>query len=468
MNWDRFQTLLLAVLVGLSLVLTYNLWTYKYDFSSLENTGGYVESAISSSGSRLLSDVIHPDKAILEEDGAHYGLASGTALTEMFTEVTRARYSKVRSQGEDMEKQKTEAAPRDNGITLVFPTPVPVTLFGEMLQGDNEDESGASEFSMVDAALVFDRAVFYEDEDDETTDMIVIFKRGEQSVATARVHDLSFADLETFYQDDRERYVPVQLKDRTVFIPDGPVSMNKVYYGYDWININTFKRALFSNPDIVERQGDYLTSGTQLLKQSHYTIKYFDGEPSSKQDRASETDDAHAYVKESFTDINSRSGWTDAYMLFDAPLPEDGKPDAERSVVFRLMVNGGGSRYPVFSSVSGQYPYKDPGTILLTWKNGAIYEYARSQMKIQEYRGDEHVQPLPPGEKVLQELESHPAIQMKAVEDLRLGYHMDYPPSARDFVGFDPGWFVKYEGSWQSFDDLTETEERDMKGENTQ
>ena len=459
MNWGRFRTLLLTVLVVLSLVLTWNLWTYQSEFHKPENTK-YVESAIVSDGKRTLAEVVHPEKAIYQKkNGEIYGVPSGSDLKEMFQMVTKAEFHGTQIFGNAASEQKVRTL-RSNGIEMIFPVPIPLTLFGKMLQGDTGGQTEKTPvFAEADPSILFDRVVFYQTGGENKTNLEAFFKNGEKEVASAKVNNLSFTDLNNFYKD-AEAYDPQKLNGKTIYLPKNPVKVEKILYYYKWISEAQFKNVLFNNnPYVTQRQG-YYTSYSQLLKINNHIINYINTEPGSEKTNQSDASSAgsSSVIQDSFNYINGQSGWTDSYMLFDyTPMKKLG---SRRSVTFRMMIgyNSGYNRrsYPVFSKVSGTYPYNDAGTIQLSWENGGVHEYGRTEMDVGDLpEGKEHIL-LPSGREILNKLKMSKNVHMDLVKDLCIGYQMEYPTEPKEeVVRFTPMWYVLYDGGWEPVEQLT-------------
>ncbi|HET7615840.1 MAG TPA: two-component system activity regulator YycH, partial [Bacillales bacterium] len=73
MNWEGFKTLLLTILVALSLILTWNLWTYQFKYRTAEDATP-PNTALAADGKKNVSDVVHPIKAIYHEKEMNHGI----------------------------------------------------------------------------------------------------------------------------------------------------------------------------------------------------------------------------------------------------------------------------------------------------------------------------------------------------------------------------------------------------------
>lgn len=458
MNWETFKSLLLTVLVVLSLFLTWNLWNYQSDYQKVEDTS-YVNSTISEK--RSLSEVVRPFQVIFHKKGNDYGMTSMSDLKDMFRSVTKAEYKQV---NEIKNKQKGDP-PKTNAIELIFPEAIPILLFGDMVHKSSDDQTrGVMGFSALDSDLEFDRIVFYKT-DIKSANMKAHFNNEDSPVATAYVSGLSFDDLDQ-YQDKNSALVASNKlgNNHNVYLPKNKVGIPEVYYSYSWIPVEQFKVALFSDPHNVLRQGDYFTSGINLLKESEHTIKYVNSDPGTGHQKNTEPVDSKTIIQQSFDYINGHSGWTDQYVFFDYVRHTGGLDEPLREeVTFRLMINSGQKGYPVFTdNVYGNYPYQDAGTILLNWSSSNVHEYARTLIDIKARIEEKNPSWLPSGSEIIQKLKTSDNIEWGKVRDLRIGFDMEYPPKPNAVV-FTPNWFVLYgeksRAEWKKVYKLTEPKE---------
>ncbi len=85
MNYERIKTGLLIGLVGLSLILTWQLWTFQPDFALIDDSTRYVPTEAMSE-ERKLADVILPEQMIVHRQEQH---AMIPASDERFEEFYR-------------------------------------------------------------------------------------------------------------------------------------------------------------------------------------------------------------------------------------------------------------------------------------------------------------------------------------------------------------------------------------------
>lgn len=449
MNWEGFKTLLLTILVLLSFLLTSNLWTYETQNHHGEQSN-FVTSAITKdpqNGKRALSEVIHPGKSVLHQGGKNYGLVSGTVLSKQFQAVIGAKYHDVMIYGEDVTSSKLANAikePGSDSIEIIFPTKIPISLFGQLLEAPQNSKQGG-----FTNDIGFDRIFFYKADQKRTTKMLAFFKAGKDPVGMAKVNNVSFADLEHFFNKDH-----VFIKRKGIYFPAGEPHLKELYYfsAYSWIDVDRFKKALFDDPKyVVESQRNLFSSTSEVMQVKNHILQFSNTEPGTQQlNQNLSLTGGPPNIQISFNYIDSHSGWTDPYTLFAYKRPENKKSDSQASVVYRLMAGKGETKYPVFGKITGSYPhYDDAGTILVMMGNGSVYKYMRTLMNLGSFPDGSQPADLESGTALWNELSSSKNVQLYRVKDIRIGYKMKngFPPKNGTVV-FVPKWYVLYQNQW--------------------
>ncbi|HET7627685.1 MAG TPA: two-component system activity regulator YycH [Bacillales bacterium] len=468
MSWEGFKSLLLTLLVGLSFVLTWNLWTYQFQYRTTENTEP-INSALVEDGKRNVADVVQPIEAVYHKDTKHYGVSIGTGVDKVYEKVRNAVFTNFEPYPQAItnltikEKTNWQEPDRDH-IALVFPSVIPTNLFGKIVLANLSETRDERKSNIADGPeLYFDRMVIYNISKQDASYLKVFFKKGNKTVARARLNRISFGDLSDLFQNSDE-YVEVKVDGRELYFPMHPkvAQVSYVRDGQDggWIPDEDFKRALFTYPDIVDHQGNVYTSNAQVMIVKNHIITLH----GTNQPKSNSSKDDQSIIQKSFDYINSHNGWTDDYMLFHMNLsqPEEKVSVAEGKVVYRLLIAmASGKALPVFS---GSMIGFDPVTLSVSFVNGDIDEYRRSQINFDKNPLDEKEVELPSGEQVWERLESSD-LDLEKLSAVTVGYYMDYPPDAMT-IRFSPKWFVRYDGRWQTIDDLLKkNEEQERRGD---
>lgn len=462
MKWEGFKTLLLAVLVMLSLVLTWNLWTYHSNSVRLAKP---TFSEISPNGKRAITQVVRPDQAIFHDDGNNYGVVSGTDLTKMFEMITGAQLDKVQICGNDLTHQKVKNCelnqPTANSVEMIFPTPIPISLFGAMVQQSGKNQSSTSYLQFTSKnSLEFNRIVYYKAGHGKPHEVLAYFMDRKKIVAEADVSNVSFASLKNFYQD-KKVFLSRKHKGRTFYFPLHP-KPEKLRYNFNLIDASRFEKALFSNQNVLYHQKNYFATTNQSLRiSSDHAMRFENGEQTSGQTKNAAVSGNPPDIATAFEYVNSHSGWTDSYMLFQYSKSKENH-SLQGTVAFRLMMGKGANTYPVFDSVTEPFSYEDAGTILLTLEDGNVNQYMRTMINVTNktpYLEHKH---LSTGEEVWQQLETSKKVLMANVQNLCVGYEMNV--TSKDTAMFIPHWFVLYNGNWTTVSDLTRAKKTGHEG----
>ena len=243
-------------------------------------------------------------------------------------------------------------------------------------------------------------------------------------------------DLETardqFAASARD-YSQYTLSDtREIFLPDTKTDMQSMGYLVSEIPEDTFINALFTDPRYVKKVSDdrenTYTDGIRLMQvlKKKRMLQYTNSAVS---------DQAHKYAntlaQRSFDFINGHGGLTDSYRF-------DYMDSKKGQTTYRLYVDS----LPVFNE-SGMT------TLEQVWGAEELISYQRPLFKLSSLKyGDDQTISLPDGKTVIQSLEKNENVDMKLIQDIRLGYKL-IPESGTDgkniaAVNLKPIWYVVY------------------------
>lgn len=449
MKLETFKSILLTVLVAISVLLTWNLWTYQFNLERVEsNEDDYIDVAIDKNGSfSSIAKVVYPTKVIFHTDEQYYGTLHTAKVNTIYEAVRSAKFDQFTSF-----KSKSVKDRIDNSefVEVIFPGNVSPDLFKKVLTFVNGENTP---LDVQDP--VFDRIAFHKSAAKQT-DMIAVFKNQKNNiVATAKVTGLSFSDLLGYQEGVDQLYSLEELDSgNKVFLPREAPEILELRYYFDAVKEKTFIEALFLNKDVEFKGGDSYSDGIRLLKfEEGYVLKFID--PGSNKGNKGWPQNI---VQQSFDHVNGNSGWTDQYIFshyngFEAS-NEISDLNGSRSVVtFRLMMGEDNHKYPVFSPL-GLVQYDDAATIRLWWQNGGLKKFARTRMNMRPTPEPEFTEKieLPSGPDFLQSLSNVEEVKAELVEDIRIGYKMEN--TGYKLITLHPKWFILYNGEWQTLDDF--------------
>lgn len=460
MNWEGFRTLLLTVLVLLSFVLTWNLWTNQIGHQTSEGSN-FVISNIVNDGKKTITQVVQPDLAVYDDGEHYYGFHSGGRLNTLFQAISQAKYDfyYIRPQTNTNQKENlNQIVPNKNWVEFRFPTQMPLSLFSKILFGSSQGKLSIDKtLSNADTSILFNHIVISPTDQSKSKSkkLTAYFMNHSTVEAKARLSNASFSNLQAVFEHHKQQYIAKSSKAAShVFYLKAQPDPKIVSYRYTMINEDKFKNAFFPSSNVVHPYNDYYTSESLFLRASNNTIKFVNSAPGTGNSKT-RGNQVQAPIETSFNFVNSHSGWTDHYILFNYVRSKDIKPDSQSKVIYRLLVGDSKGDYPVFNS--GTMPFNiDAATLHITVQSGDISELSRSMMNL-SIRIQTYPNPVKfkTGHEAWKELTSNKDINMKQVKDMRIGYEMKYPPSKSREIRFQPKWFVLYNGNWQTLDQLS-------------
>lgn len=462
MNWEGFRTLLLTVLVLLSFVLTWNLWTNQSGSDKSEGSNFVNSDLVSSGGKKKISQVVQPDRAIYFDGTNHYGFDAGGEMNSLFQAISGAKFQVVytRSLSNNDQKENLDQKLPSNSskrVELLFPTRIPLPLFGKILGSSGGKTADDKVLVNTSNSLLFDHIIFSPSPKNSAAKIVAYFMNGSTVEARSNVSNVSFSDMSSIFAQHKHLYLAkTTTKDnsKVFYLPAEP-KVKKISYRYNMISADKFKNALFPNTNVTYQSPDYYQSESLFMRASDNMIKYINTSPGSGQSKSS-TSQSQTAIETGFNYINSHSGWTDHYLLFHYIPPRNSNSSSKSITDYRLFVGNEKEEYPVFSSVDKPFVnYHDAGTIHLTVQNGDVSELFRTMIDLDQQTLVKKFHAFKTGSEVWEELTSSKAVNMKLVNSIRVGYQMKFPSDPSGKVTFSPKWYVLYNGSWQTIDDLT-------------
>ncbi|TWI59636.1 YycH family regulatory protein [Halalkalibacter nanhaiisediminis] len=431
MNYEHIKTGLLIGLVGLSMILTWQLWTFQPNIELLDDTARYVPNEAMSE-ERKLTEIIRPEQIVIHQQGRHTMIPTND---ERFDQLYQKLLKTNFVEGDMLAVGPFPKQVQNGGIELIFPTSIPVDIFLSLFQVDQE------EFNLPLSTI--NRLYMYVDAQDEQVHMQMLSSKDTQVVEVET--NFSVGDFERNFLRPFNEYVEVfQANNRSstrelsehIYIPLGPVTAERLSFTASPIPGTFFRQALFSDPDSVKhyRQSgsvESFTDGNRMIniRNNGLFMEYRNPIFSGTHERSSK----HV-VQSSYEFINGHGGWTDKYILSDWN-SNDLRDEAE----YRLQVND----LPVLSFQGQDH------MVLQTSRSGNQTEtYFRPLFDLDNQPIDarEEVK-LPSGEDVLNRLKQLEFFHIERLQKVAVGYEMIMPNPS--FVTVEPHWFFLYDNSWR-------------------
>jgi regulatory protein YycH of two-component signal transduction system YycFG len=424
MRYETIKSVILTILALLSIVLTYNLWTYQPAYDTIDNN--YIHE-ISISEKRDISDVVRPTLLLFHKYGYHYGTVQPNVIEKFIQMMKKWDLYDWQNLSEELNSSEFFSLVHgDQRIEIVFPDIVPFDVFNSVISIDDDSLSNSS----------FDRLIIEINESNKHEADVYFVNYEERHVIEAQLESpLSYPFLASTWEkaEDYTRYFDYDVQGiRKLFLPQDALKFSVIKYYTYVINPDKFKLALFSDPSFVTKdlldQGDQYTDGTSMMNVDYQRSLITYVNPANNRVSFSMLKNGDL-LQQTIDFINDHGGWTDDYLYF-------GMSPAEQKVSFRLFIDG----FPVFNE-------EGMAEIMEFWGNNEIYKYVRPFYTLNLPLTAEHIT-LPSGYEMLDQLVNRPDFELEYLEDVTIGYKMYRDPQTPKVLIFEPSWYYRYGGSW--------------------
>ncbi|CAH0298778.1 Two-component system WalR/WalK regulatory protein YycH [Peribacillus sp. Bi96] len=429
MNFERAKSIILIILVGTSIFLTWSIWTYEPEYDPFEQSSEFIKIK---SDVQIVSDVIKPVSILFHGNGQHFRTVNPEEIGKMEKEFFQWSFTGVKEVSvKRLQRKFDEFVHEDGSIEIEFSDDIPISLYKTVLDITDKEVPGFS----------FDRIIIKQKDISGNESAVYFVSYDQEKIYQGMVDSKRLrVFMDKFYTGSYNKhpeYTAVTINSkRTLFVPENPVKINRFEYYIDYLDIGNLKNALFNYPKFVRQEsvsvGEEYTDGTRLMtiNKENYLISYIN--PAQKSKLFGSSSDL---LQKSIDFINDHAGWEDNNYRF-AYMSEN-----EQRVVFRLFVNG----YPAFN----EYGMTEIEQI---WGKEEIYSYDRPYFSLASVlppsEGSEV--PLRSGREVLNQLKAKDNIDFKSVEDISIGYKLNKSLDSKlvTLVTLEPTWYYRIGDKW--------------------
>lgn len=413
MSMENFKTIVLINLVVISLFLTFNLWTYVPDSTSMQNAK-FVQGNEGMNQTKI-SDVVRPTSIIVHKDKNHYGSRREADIESIYKPLEVGELHDFKeisiTKGDFLSYVHGEGK-----VELVFPTDIPFDAVKSMFNMKEKSTDKPKHFNriLLDLSRSKDQEIkinFVSDGDN--------FKIYEAKLSGVYLKDI--VNAQNQFIVSAKPYFDYQLNDmKKLFLPDGTTELNNITYISSNLAVDTFKNALFSDPrylsPITEMSKETFTDGIRSMEieNDRHMLKYKNSSVLTEK-----TIDNLMLLQKSFEFVSGHSGSLDSYRL-------DYMNKGE--TVFRLNEDG----YSVFNE-------DGLAELRQIWGSEEVMEYERPLLSLNT-KGIEQKVTLPSGHVVIASLENNPEIKKQVIKDIGIGYKLSLDGQV---VRLQPIWYVK-------------------------
>lgn len=427
MKLEVIKTYILAILVGISLILSYSLWNYNPDKETLEEEQLLDPNELDLGGTtETRNSLVVPSQMIFSKyENNYFSFSNPEESTKLFKDMTSWVLYNFRI---------TEANGRPNVtqgylVELIFPEALPMDVIPYFFTVNNPDEFLVPENGSFERVYV----TFNESEQSMTFSFLSVDGKTQlrADVNNAQKYDLLYSTISNL--TDLEEYTMLESEDYPIFVPIEPSNLMKYDLRIKKLPYSVLKNALFLDPSAVIE--NVTADQTLWYQDGPRSMQVFNQESSIRSMEfiyAQATRNPMTAIEildKSISEINGFNGWPNQYHLENI--------DTLYNDIQYLMYYKG---YPVF--------HPDNVTMIeqrLT--STEIIEHRQPLFSIsyvvegEEYR-------IPSGKKLINWLKGEDSIYSLAdIQDIKIGYRLT--PLSDIAISLTPAWYVKVHDRWQ-------------------
>lgn len=422
MKLETAKSLTLIVLIGVSLLLTYGLWSYQPSSDTLQdptyentNLGGEEETKKS---------LIEPNSIIFHANQRYFSFSDPLQQKKLYHEMQSwVMYNFETGPPEGVLEQ-------DYLAEIVFPDELPMNILSSLFKfNDREIMFPSWSFKRIYFTFLPDTASLG----------VHFVSENRQQEATALINDSAKYERLWSYISDMDLSVLMEYElfneDSTpVYIPANRMEMPEYSFTIENLDPNLLINALFRNPSAVR---PIYSSNERLYTDNQQQIRVFENGSSMEfynpYSEDFERTDTLKLIDQSILSINDHFGWTQEYNLLDI---------GGNTVRYQMYYDG----FPVFDN-----SHLNLNIIEQRWTNQDLSIYKRPLYTLESAFPTDTVE-LPAGSDIIHYLENNPSsnYHVENITDLRIGYRLDYQ-AEDESITLIPTWYMNYNGSWLEF-----------------
>lgn len=423
---ELLKSILLSLLVVLSLLLTWNVWSYQPASEPYDESETTVEN-VAIAEERTTRDLIQPSRFLVHGEVAVSGTSEENNINTLNALMQEWSIYNVQQNNTFDEEDFQGIVHGSNRIEVLYPAEIPFSAYRDIVTFENNTLPEDS----------FDRVVIDVSGEEDTPFTVYFVHYDNRVVYEGRVDSMHLEDLESVIVSNAPAiYTPLfayETGERTIYLPIERREYIKYLYRMTTIDINLFRRALFQDPDAVEMnqfgasRDQYFDQSSHLMEvdRNNSTLSYVN--PSAELSTVGRAGDL---FQKSRRFVNEHEGWVDTYYLYDLNA-------MDQEVTYRMHEQG----LPVFNDNGAAEIYQE-------WGETRIHQYARSFLSKQvEIPVEPDTVSIGSGYDAIEAIESIEDFDPDRLQDITVGYYMTRNESDNTYI-LDPVWYYKYNDSW--------------------
>lgn len=435
---ENVKTTALWLLILLSVFLTYQIWTFQPEYAILKSAEYIDNTEIGEE--KTVQQVIKPKQIIFHHEGSSYSpknqLEINETLDEEFFQVmTLEKFSPLSM----LELRNDHDSSTE--IEFIYPDSIPVEIIKDIYQINSSELFLMKEVDQVFFSLI------KKGEIEQVRIRIVSLKEQLTIEAVTNISVMGFEEVvTTSISEFSYRVFPYTLVEYgknfkgKVYLPEDSLEVDSATYLSKPIAPEHFKQLLFSDPSFVKH---YLQSnGEESFTDGNRMVNVLNSGNVLKYINPGFGDIANRSTKPALISaldfLNDHGGITSSF-YFDSVK----SVTSNEEITFRLAVG----EYPVYES--NFYDVNNLYEITLNRFDGnQIDQYIRPLFYIEvESINSIKITTLPSGHEVIEILKNKSDFNPYMLTDINKGFKMT---KRQSFITFEPSWFIKYNGKWES------------------
>jgi regulatory protein YycH of two-component signal transduction system YycFG len=425
MRYENIKSWILTFLVLVSILLTWNLWTYQPNYETMENSNYVKEVTVSEK--QEVQKIIRPDQVFYHIKGQHYGTNNTDEIEKVIKELSSWAFFDVKKYTNEVKNIK-ELIHGSGNTEIIFPGEVPIELYQSVL---NIEGKKIPSFN-------FNRMIINVGNSEKENGIVYFVSTEHQQVYISHISSANLSEFNRNYYKKAAHYPRYFAYEttawRTIFLPETETEMTT--YKYLPVNLDSeeFKSALFSDPSFVQKSSvppveEFTNDSSKMTVNSESNVLRYVN-PTVEENYVSSSYDL---VKRSIDFVNEHGGWTDPYRYVY-------KNEYTHSVTFRLYSMDG---YPVLNE-------NGISEINEVWGRDEINKYIRPNIELELPLTTEMKKVTQPsGYDALKFIQSKKNFKPSLLEEMVLGYRMERDSAENKLILLEPAWFYLYGEMWE-------------------
>ncbi|MGM0901522.1 MAG: YycH family regulatory protein [Bacillota bacterium] len=427
MNYEKVKTIILTILIVLSAILTWNIWTFQPNYETMEIEKNVNEVAIGSK--QEIRNIVKPHQVIFHTGAKQYGTNDNAELDKIMNLIGKWKYYDVRKWG-DSRSVLLKSLSEGQYTELIFPDRVPVELYKKILNFEDQDLP----------KFEFDRMMINAKAGEGQEGTIYFYSTKSHESYVSNVSLAAISEFSEAFLQKANLYNPYFVHEldnkKSIYLPIYRTEMKRYTYYRNPIEPEQLKDALFRDPSFVQKsfvtEGEEFTDEASKMTVNHNTSMIIYVNPFRESEAVVGTENI---IQKSIEHINGHSGWTDPFRFVY-------KDDFNQQVIFRMYSDEG---YPIFNEIG-------LSEIIQEWGQTEIKHYVRPSFNLELPINPElQMVTMPSGEEIVSKIKDKTDLNLELLDDISLGYYMVKEGRDSSVISLEPGWFYQYDGIWFEF-----------------